>query len=114
MGHSPNPAAEAALKVEDAAHGGFLRLDVEENYKTLTVKTLAFLTAVLEQYTPQYIIKVDDDVYLRLDRVPSAISQWAARGADYIGCMKTGRVFTSATLRWYEPHHDLLGTSTYF
>jgi hypothetical protein len=31
---------------------------------------------VTEQYNPQYIVKVDDDVYLRLDRLPHAVAQW--------------------------------------
>jgi hypothetical protein len=30
----------------------------------------------MAQYNPQYIVKVDDDVYLRLDRLPHAVAQW--------------------------------------
>jgi len=28
-------------------------------------------------YEPQYIVKADDDVYLRVDRIPYAVKQWS-------------------------------------
>lgn len=34
------------------------------------------MQAVTTQYDPQYIVKIDDDVYLRLDRLPHAVQQW--------------------------------------
>ena len=34
--------------------------------------------------------------------------------ADYIGCMKTGRIMTSPEWRWYEPQHAVLGGGEYF
>lgn len=127
-----------------------------------------------EQYDAQYIVKVDDDVFMRLDRLPHAVAQWrdiaagapllrmpacalftgtgvasAARCwrlatpplplpagttpaavaaqppppppplpvtvcADYVGCMKTGQIIKSPRYRWYEPQHQLLGSSSYF
>jgi len=33
----------------------------------------------------------------------------AAVFADYIGCMKTGRIMTSPEWRWYEPQHAVWG-----
>ena len=53
-------------------------LFVQEQYASLTNKTVAFLKAVTSQYSPQYIVKADDDVYLRVDRLPYAIKQWTA------------------------------------
>jgi len=32
-------------------------------------------------FDAEYVVKVDDDVYLRLDRLPAAAAQWAARRA---------------------------------
>ncbi|KAL6767917.1 hypothetical protein ACKKBF_B37090 [Auxenochlorella protothecoides x Auxenochlorella symbiontica] len=113
VGHSPDSGAEAALNAEEAKHGGFMRLDLVEGYADLPRKTLLFFETVLRQYDPQYIVKVDDDVYLRLDRVPAAVEQWASVGADYIGCMKNGQVIKTPRYRWYEPSHALLG-SQYF
>ena len=34
--------------------------------------------------------------------------------AGYVGCMKTGQIFTDPRLRWYEPQHVLLGSKSYF
>ena len=99
---------------EAATHGGFMRLPLQEGYLSLANKTLSFFRLVAEQYDAQYIIKADDDVYLRLDRVPSAVRQWAAMAADYVGCMKTGPIYTEPNYRWYEPQHAVLGSTSYF
>ena len=56
-GHSPDPAADAALAAEAAAHGGFLRLELREGYASLPVKTVAFLSEAVRRYDAQYILK---------------------------------------------------------
>jgi galactosylxylosylprotein 3-beta-galactosyltransferase len=114
IGHSSNAAAEADIAKEEANYGGFLRLPLQEDYMNLTNKTLMFFRTVINLYDPEYIIKADDDVYLRVDRVPVAVRQWKDKTADYIGCMKTGQVYTSKSFRWYEPQHAVLGSSSYF
>lgn len=43
IGHSTDPAQEAAIEAEEAAHGDFLRLDLTEAYNSLPTKTLMFL-----------------------------------------------------------------------
>lgn len=48
---------------------------------SLTRKTLVFLQYVFERYDAEYIVKVDDDVYLRTDRLPHILSQWKLHGA---------------------------------
>jgi galactosylxylosylprotein 3-beta-galactosyltransferase len=113
IGHSADARKEAAVEAEAAQHGDMLRLDLVEGYAGLPAKTIAFLRAVMQRWNPQYIVKADDDVYLRLDRLPHAARQWAAVHADYIGCMKTGPVIKSDKYRWFEPQHALIG-SEYF
>ena len=39
-------------------------------------------------YDADFIVKVDDDVYLRVDLVPMAVRQWAARKAGVQDCFK--------------------------
>ncbi|KAK9831532.1 hypothetical protein WJX81_006529 [Elliptochloris bilobata] len=109
VGHSADAAQEAALAAEEKEHGDFFRLDLQEAYLDLAHKTLAFLRAVTAAFDADFIVKVDDDVYLRIDLIPLAARQWAARQADYIGCMKNGPVFTDRRQRWFEPAHALLG-----
>ena len=43
---------------------------------TLTQKTVAFLSAVTASYNVRYIVKIDDDVYLRTDRLTHALMQY--------------------------------------
>ena len=43
---------------------------------SLTHKTLAFLKAVVSSHNARYIVKVDDDVYLRTDRLTHALLQY--------------------------------------
>lgn len=116
VGHTQDAAREAALEEEEAAWGGFWRLPMQEAYLSLANKTLTFLRCAAARYDARYIIKVDDDVYFRLDRVPHAVRQWKDTGAEYVGCMKTGVVIKSPHQRWYEPQHAILGgpNSQYF
>lgn len=113
IGSSPNEGAEREVSEESARYGGFLRLPLQEGYGSLTNKTLTYFRIVTQLYDAEYIIKADDDLYLRVDRVPAAIAQWKNAKADYVGCMKNGPIFTSNVYRWYEPQHALLG-NTYF
>ena len=54
---------------------------VQEDYMSLTRKTLVFLQYVYQRYDADYIVKIDDDVYLRTDRLPPLINQWKLAGA---------------------------------
>lgn len=114
IGHSIDTQQELRLQKEMRDNGDFLQLGISESYLSLATKTLNFFSTVSKLYNARYILKVDDDVYLRLDRVPSVVAQWEGLGADYIGCMKTGAIQTNPRYRWYEPLHLLLGGKTYF
>ncbi|KAK9803488.1 hypothetical protein WJX73_007726 [Symbiochloris irregularis] len=114
IGHSNSQEQERALDAEAAEFGGFLRLSLQEGYSSLTDKTLEFLRTASRQYDARYIVKVDDDVFLRVDRLPHAFRQWDEIHADYIGCMKTGQIMKDARYRWHEPQHEVLGSATYF
>ena len=53
----------------------------QESYAALNKKTLAFFGTAAGIYEADYIIKVDDDAFLRLDRLPHAVGQWRQLGA---------------------------------
>ena len=109
IGHSKDLSREQELQKEIEKYDDFMRIPTTESYGNLAVKSRVFLEMVMLEYSPDYIVKVDDDVYVRLDRIPSAIRQWKEMNADYIGCMKHGEVLTSPNYKWYEPQHGLLG-----
>lgn len=45
---------------------------------------MAFWEVVSNLYNVNYVIKVDDDSYVRLDRLSIALSQWAGMGAGVL------------------------------
>ena len=65
-----------ALLVVVGCRGKGVFSTLQEAYLSLTKKTLVFLQEVTQHYDADYIIKVDDDVFLRVDRVPTVIAQW--------------------------------------
>lgn len=41
----------------------------------------------------EYVLKVDDDMFVSLGHLSEAVEQWSGMQADYVGCMLHGRVF---------------------
>lgn len=56
---------------------------------------------------------MDDDKYVRLDRVPAAISHWNEVQAEYVGCFSLGHNFDNPLFKWYDPNHNLYGQGPY-
>jgi len=109
IGSGKTAPVKEAFASERQRHDDFLVLPIVEDYHNLVNKTREFIRAVMESYEPKYIVKVDDDVYLKLTRLPEAVKQWESRQVDYTGCMKRGPVYSDPSNRWYEPQHALLG-----
>lgn len=57
---------------------------LQEAYASLTTKTLVFLQLITSKFDADYIMKVDDDVYLRTDRLPYAMAQWTNHHAGLV------------------------------
>lgn len=66
---------------------------LQEVYRALPNKTRTFFRAVTQQWDPDWVIKMDDDVYLNTARLLDAARQWDVMGAQYVGCMKHGVVW---------------------
>eukprot|EP01023_Acetabularia_acetabulum_P018383 TRINITY_DN19287_c0_g1_i3.p1 TRINITY_DN19287_c0_g1~~TRINITY_DN19287_c0_g1_i3.p1 ORF type:complete len:269 (+),score=34.41 TRINITY_DN19287_c0_g1_i3:114-920(+) len=105
IGHIDNQTFEDQIAQENQQYGGFMRIEHTESYTGLPQKTKKFFSMVASLYDADYIIKMDDDVYLKLDRLEFGIRQWEQMGADYIGCMKHGQVWKTPGTRWFEPMH---------
>ncbi|CAK0762726.1 hypothetical protein CVIRNUC_002986 [Coccomyxa viridis] len=99
IGHSKVYSAESAIEAEVKLHGGFLRLPIQEDYDSLTSKTLSFLRTATKAWDAEYIVKV----------IPTLLVLSNALSQDYIGCMKNGPVFADRKYRWYERQWALLG-----
>lgn len=115
IGHHPHSKLENdKITKENELHQDMLQIDIQEDYSNLVEKSREFFRVALEKYLPSYIIKVDDDVYVKLNRLPSMVSQWKDDVIDYTGCMKTGPIQADKHYKWYEKEHALLGDNTYF
>lgn len=53
----------------------------QEAYLDLAKKSLAFFSAVTRLFDADFIVKVDDDVYFRLQHMPHIVHQWKDLGA---------------------------------
>ena len=105
---------ESDIEKEISKYGDIVRLSVTESYENLVEKSYEYFRWVIQHYNPKYIIKVDDDVYLKLNRIPAAVTQWYDQNVDYTGCMKTGPIQKDPKYKWFEPQHVLLGDESYF
>lgn len=76
-----------------------LACDPQEAYLSLANKTLMFLRDAALRYDAQYIVKIDDDVYFRLDRLPHAIKQWKDIHAGGLDAFLAGAPSLRASLR---------------
>ncbi|CAK0758913.1 hypothetical protein CVIRNUC_002657 [Coccomyxa viridis] len=94
---------------EEAEHGEFLHIPIKDEYFALSYKTMALWRLVEDNFEVDYLIKADDDNFVRLDRLSVALTQWDEEDAEYIGCFKIRNVaderMTVRGYRWYDPHH---------
>jgi hypothetical protein len=85
------------------------QLGMQECYRCLPQKVLAFLEMVASRYYVNWLVKIDDDVYLNPDRFVLGLMQWGNMNADYVACMTKGAVIDDPSHNWHEPAHVLLG-----
>lgn len=65
IGQTDNPEAEMSLQEEIEEFGPMLRLPIKDTYTGLPWKTHSFVVTVYRLYNPKFIVKVDDDLYVR-------------------------------------------------
>eukprot|EP00803_Ostreobium_quekettii_P009142 evm.model.scf_297.1 EVM.evm.TU.scf_297.1 scf_297:55686-61562(-) len=108
IGHSGDWALDGEIEREEAEHGDILRLQTIESHAGLANKAEGFFTAVASLYIADWIAKVDDDMYLKVDRLLLASKQWDRMGAGYIGCMQNGVISDHLSSPWLEHQHLLI------
>jgi hypothetical protein len=66
----------------------------------------------MASYETEWIVKVEDSVYLMPQRLVLAMHQWRGMGAEYVGCMKRGVIIPDrfASKPRFDPDHILIGT----
>ncbi|XP_047968373.1 hydroxyproline O-galactosyltransferase HPGT1-like [Salvia hispanica] len=78
-------------------------------------KTKLFFAQAAEHWDARYYAKVNDDVYVNIDAFANTLAAQEYKPRLYIGCMKSGEVFSEKGKRWYEPDWWKFGDGkTYF
>eukprot|EP00873_Tetraselmis_striata_P013995 jgi/Tetstr1/434259/TSEL_023366.t1 len=113
IGQTDNPEAEMSLQEEIEEFGPMLRLPIKDTYTGLPWKTHSFVVTVYRLYNPKFIVKVDDDLYVRLDRLRLALEYYEERQFGFIGCMRTGMIVSDPKEMNYEPDHAVIGGREY-
>lgn len=66
-------------------------------------KTKLFFIHAAENWNAEFYAKVNDDVYVNIDTLGATLATHLDKPRVYIGCMKSGEVFSESTHKWYEP-----------
>ncbi|KAK4422543.1 Hydroxyproline O-galactosyltransferase HPGT1 [Sesamum alatum] len=66
-------------------------------------KTKLFLIHAVEHWDAEFYVKINDDVYVNIDALGAVLASHLDKPRAYIGCMKSGEVFSQPKHRWYEP-----------
>lgn len=77
------------------AYEDFLKLDVLDTYRAMTGKTAEMFRHVMSlPQNYEYVVKVDDDMFVSLNHLAKAVNQWADMKVDYVGCMTNpGKIY---------------------
>ena len=88
-GHDTKVEVESAVRNESAVYGDILRLDYTETYSLLAFKTMSSLW-LASTMDVQFIVKVDDDVYLHVPKMIWWLKTSSLPENLYAGCVQYG------------------------
>ena len=80
-GHTAGSKLPVSSRAQSCGKGADDWQSPQDTYQRLTFKTVMFWSTVSSLYSVKYVVKVDDDSYVRLDRLTIALGQWADVGA---------------------------------
>ncbi|MED6173958.1 Hydroxyproline O-galactosyltransferase HPGT1 [Stylosanthes scabra] len=89
---------------ENRLTNDFLILDDHvESKEGLPNKAKLFFAYAADKWDAEFFAKVNDDVYVNIDALGSTLATHLDKPRVYMGCMKSGEVFSEPKNRWYEP-----------
>ncbi|CAI9092353.1 OLC1v1027569C3 [Oldenlandia corymbosa var. corymbosa] len=81
----------------------FILENYVEKHEEQAQKTKLFFSLAAEYWNADFYAKVNDDVYVNIDAFGTTLASYAGKPRVYMGCMKSGEVFSEQSHRWYEP-----------
>lgn len=97
-------SSDRAIDDESRSFDDFIILnDHVESPQEQSKKTKSFFAHAVEHWDAEFYAKVNDNVYVNLDAIGSVLTTYLDKPRAYIGCMKSGEVFSQPEQKWYEP-----------
>ncbi|XP_044484395.1 hydroxyproline O-galactosyltransferase HPGT1-like isoform X2 [Mangifera indica] len=106
VGRSANRGNNLDREIDDEnrQNNDFILLDGHvETPEMRPRKIKSFFVRAVENWDAEFYAKVNDDVYVNIDALGTMLSLHLGKPRVYIGCMKSGEVFSEPTNQWYEP-----------
>lgn len=77
--------------------------DLVEGTEDLPKKARLFFAYAADKWDAEFYAKVNDNIYVTIDALGTALAAHFDKPRAYIGCMKSGQVFSEPSHKWYEP-----------
>ncbi|KAJ3683384.1 hypothetical protein LUZ60_013611 [Juncus effusus] len=74
-----------------------------EGSEELPKKTKHFFAYAADSFDAEFYAKINDDIYVNIDALGGMLSTHWDKPRVYMGCMKSGEVFSESTHKWHEP-----------
>ncbi|KAE8658242.1 putative beta-1,3-galactosyltransferase 9 [Hibiscus syriacus] len=75
----------------------------EEAQEELPKKVKFFFSTAVQNWDAEFYVKVDDKIDIDLEGLIGLLEHRRSQDSAYIGCMKSGEVFSEVGKDWYEP-----------
>ncbi|XP_022737864.1 hydroxyproline O-galactosyltransferase HPGT1-like isoform X1 [Durio zibethinus] len=105
IGRSANrgDSLDRSIDDENRQTNDFIILDQLETPGELPKKAKRFFAFAADRWDAEFYAKVNDDIYMNIDALGATLTSHLDKPRVYIGCMKSGEVFSEPSHKWYEP-----------
>ncbi|CAA7059478.1 unnamed protein product [Microthlaspi erraticum] len=106
IGRSANKgdSMDKSIDAENSQTDDFIILDnVVEAPEEASKKVKLFFAYAADRWDAQFYAKANDNIYVNIDALGSTLAAHLENPRAYIGCMKSGEVFSEPNHKWYEP-----------
>ncbi|CAI0546359.1 unnamed protein product [Linum tenue] len=95
---------DRTIDSENKQTDDFIILDDHvESTDGLSKKAKLFFAHAIHKWDAEYYGKVNDNIYVNIDALGATLATYLNKPRAYIGCMKSGEVFSERNHKWYEP-----------
>ncbi|KAK3021888.1 hypothetical protein RJ639_047392 [Escallonia herrerae] len=88
---------------ENRQANDFIILNDQVEAPELLPKKTKLLVHAVEHWDAEFYVKVNDDIYVNIDALGVVLVSNLDKTRAYIGCTKSGEVFSELNHKWYEP-----------